>query len=141
MKFLSLFLLLLPASASALGASTKIYRNDWSSTTWFCSILPVYSTASCPSVENGVWREKYDVPEKTSEYEWEILPDTNGYGGGMIHCSAHRDPCFKCWRKVNYKIDWHCIDTRIMFLDEADDYCHIQIGFREDGLVIWRKKP
>lgn len=115
------------------------------------------STETCPAVENGVW-EAGNV----------VLLSNNAlfdYKSTTWTCATYwHDNYWYLWRKVPYKIDWECIRWEEVFvstrckkqwegygryLPKPKGYSHIcdpkkkcvrWRGFREDGIVVWRKE-
>lgn len=90
------------------------------------------STETCPAVEGGEWispRVSFHEsrPIESLEYRFEL----STYGVSLC-----QDQYF-LWRKVPYKIEWKCQEYRGMIWNEAAP-CYREIGFREDGIVIWR---
>jgi len=92
------------------------------------------STSSCPTVENGKWIHHIDSFYDNSEL-WYWHPTT------WVHVNNYRE--YDLWRKVPYEIEWECYSYKPVldfygFL--KDTVCSRWIGFREDGIVVWKKE-
>lgn len=90
-----------------------------------CCSAQAASTETCPTVENGVWWEEGITPLSNSQ-EWNYQGDHSNVC--VIEHLKYFDVNAILWRKIPYKIEWRRFDK---------DYL---IGFREDGLCIWKKE-
>ena len=119
----------------------------------FCTAIPAWSasTATCPSVEDGIWKV-YETGSAVSgtytslirtpplslsqEYFWESTTRT-------CHVEILEDNWWRMesldadlWRKGQYKIEWECVRWASEWTGSP---CIRELGYREDGMVIWRR--
>lgn len=158
MKYLTILFIL--AGCDMAWAGTVLpepFEIDKTSAIWtfYVSSNPiVISTENCPRMNGWEWYSegKYPIVTQQYEYEWEIPKDTNTHYGNAYYYDSYNHEIFHPWVKVPYKIQW----WTLLNLCEAGDQAWIhsegllgiekyntiklmEIGLREDGLVIWRK--
>ena len=124
MKLL-LLLALCSTAVPAWSASTQSGSTVTASSILNSTCCVYYSTASCPATENGIWIWTGIEPQKTVEYEWAWIGR---------YFDEEQEVGFYLWRKVPYKIDWVCMEMTY----QGPRRCIRELGYREDGVVIWR---
>lgn len=140
MKTKSLFLLALLAGC-ATGWAQVI-----GSTFTVMSESHAASTETCPAVENGEWVQSYISPDATQEYSWAIIQSTITLWNETCYIDKQYSSkgLYFLWRKIPYEIEWRCVEW------DGESYsgygkvignmsCSREIGYRKDGIVIWRK--
>ena len=93
------------------------------------------STETCPSVENGVWGNWREMSILKHEYKTVELSNWT--------CGVYDLLIFTPW-----KIEWHCVEWGKIpvYINQAEEWrlinsCLREEGYREDGMLVWRRKP